>query len=125
MIDQHVEQLAGGNGSESTHGTVIHSYPLAVRAGHDEQPLAVFPACAQQLQFLTPHDIRWIGLAHTRQEHQCDVGELEFVQDRGDRLRVGQIVLTGSIPSLIPIREDSRVRVDAPPFGSVDLMFIT
>ncbi len=50
---------------------------------------------------------------------------MEMVPDRGDRLSAGQIILTGSIPSLIPIREDCRIRVDAPPFGSVEVQFIT
>ncbi len=46
------------------------------------------------------------------------------VRDRGDRLSAGQIVLTGSIPSLLPITEDCHIHVDAPPFGSVDVKFI-
>lgn len=49
---------------------------------------------------------------------------MEVVQDRGDRLSAGQIILTGSIPSLISICEDCRIRVDAPPFGSVEVQFI-
>lgn len=48
----------------------------------------------------------------------------EVVRERGDRLSAGQIVLTGSIPSLIPIAEDCGIRVDAPPFGSVQVKFI-
>jgi 2-keto-4-pentenoate hydratase len=48
---------------------------------------------------------------------------MEVLQDRGDRLDAGQIVLTGSIPSLIPIDEDCLVKVDAPPFGSVEVKF--
>lgn len=48
----------------------------------------------------------------------------EVVRNRGDRLSAGQIILTGSIPSLIPIGEDCRIRVDAPPFGSVEVKFI-
>ncbi|MBD55252.1 MAG: hypothetical protein CMM05_09295 [Rhodopirellula sp.] len=47
------------------------------------------------------------------------------VRDRGERLSAGQIILTGSIPSLIPIAEDCGIRVDAPPFGSVEVKFIT
>ena len=49
----------------------------------------------------------------------------EVVRDRGERLSAGQIILTGSIPSLIPIAEDCGIRVDAPPFGSVEVKFIT
>ena len=45
---------------------------------------------------------------------------MEIVRSRGDRLSAGQIILTGSIPSLIPIGADCRIRVDAPPFGSVE-----
>ena len=50
---------------------------------------------------------------------------MEMLRDRGEKLSAGQIVLTGSIPSLIPIAEDCGVRVDAPPFGSVEVKFIT
>lgn len=50
---------------------------------------------------------------------------MEIVRDSGDRLGAGQVILTGSIPSLIPIDENCRVRVDAPPFGSVEVKFIT
>ena len=49
----------------------------------------------------------------------------KIVRDRGDRLSAGQIVLTGSIPSLISIDEDCHVRVDTSPFGSVEVKFIT
>ena len=48
----------------------------------------------------------------------------EIVRGRGDRLDAGQIILTGSIPSLIPIGQDCHVRVDAPPFGSVEANII-
>ncbi len=49
---------------------------------------------------------------------------MEMMRERGDRLTAGQIVLTGSIPSLIPIRKDCRIRVDASGFGSVEAEFI-
>ena len=49
---------------------------------------------------------------------------MEFVQDRDERLSAGQIILTGSIPSLLPIREACRIWVDAPPFGSVEVQFV-
>ena len=49
---------------------------------------------------------------------------MEMLLDRGDQLGAGQIVLTGSIPSLIPIRENCGIRVDASPFGSVEVKFI-
>jgi 2-keto-4-pentenoate hydratase len=47
------------------------------------------------------------------------------VQERGDRLSAGQIILTGSIPRLIPLRQDCCLRVDAPPLGSVKVAFMT
>lgn len=50
---------------------------------------------------------------------------MEIVRDREEQLGAGQIVLTGSIPSLIPIRKDCCIRVDASPFGSVEVKFIT
>jgi len=49
----------------------------------------------------------------------------EVVRDRGDRLRAGQIILTGSIPNLIPITDDCIIRVETPPFGNVDVKFTT
>lgn len=42
---------------------------------------------------------------------------------RGDRLKAGQTILTGSIPRLIPVGEDGLIRVDAPPFGGVEARF--
>jgi 2-keto-4-pentenoate hydratase len=49
----------------------------------------------------------------------------ETVRERGDRLSAGQTVLTGSIPSLIPIQTDCRLRVEAPPFGNVEATIVT
>ena len=46
------------------------------------------------------------------------------VHQRGDRLRAGQIILTGSIPKLIPILHDCVIRVEAPPFGNVDVKLL-
>jgi 2-keto-4-pentenoate hydratase len=48
----------------------------------------------------------------------------EILRDRGERLGGGQIILTGSIPGLIPIPEACRLRVDAPPFGSVEAQIV-
>jgi len=48
----------------------------------------------------------------------------EVLRDRGERLSAGQIVLTGSIPSLISVREACQVRVDAPPFGRVEAQVV-
>jgi 2-keto-4-pentenoate hydratase len=47
----------------------------------------------------------------------------EILQDRGEHLSRGQIVLTGSIPILIPLRENCRLKVESPPFGSVEVQF--
>jgi 2-keto-4-pentenoate hydratase len=49
----------------------------------------------------------------------------EAVRTRGDRLGAGQIVLTGSAPSLMPIAEGCQIRVDAQPLGSVEVNFIS
>lgn len=49
----------------------------------------------------------------------------EAVRTRGDRLGAGQIILTGSTPSLMPIAEDCQIRVDAQPLGSVEVNFIS
>ncbi len=48
---------------------------------------------------------------------------METVRDRGDQLGAGQIILTGSIPNLIPIHNACRISVDAPPFGGVEVNF--
>lgn len=48
----------------------------------------------------------------------------QAMNDRGERLSAGQIILTGSIPSLISIAGDCGIQVDAPPFGSVDVQFV-
>ena len=42
------------------------------------------------------------------------------MRNRGDRLEAGQIILTGSIPGLHSINEACSLRVEAPPFGSVE-----
>ena len=47
-----------------------------------------------------------------------------MVHKRGGQLRAGQIILTGSIPQLIPVTEDCGIRVEAPPFGNVQVQFI-
>ena len=47
----------------------------------------------------------------------------DAVRACGERLSAGQIILTGSIPSLIPIAKDCGIRVDAPPIGSVEVKF--
>lgn len=48
---------------------------------------------------------------------------MEMMRTGGDRLSTGQIILTGSIPSLIPIEEDCHIHVEAPPFGCVEVEF--
>ncbi|MCP4788351.1 MAG: hypothetical protein GY903_01650 [Fuerstiella sp.] len=50
---------------------------------------------------------------------------METVRDRDDQLAAGQIVLTGSLPSLIPIYKDGHISVDAPPFGKVEVNLTT
>ena len=49
----------------------------------------------------------------------------QIVRDRSERLESGTVVLTGSIPSLIPIVENCTIRVDAPPFGCVEVTLST
>ncbi|MGI9474542.1 MAG: 2-keto-4-pentenoate hydratase [Rubripirellula sp.] len=48
-----------------------------------------------------------------------------IMQDRGETLRRGQIILTGSVPSLIPIDQNCCVRVDAASLGVVEALFTT
>ena len=49
---------------------------------------------------------------------------VEVVQERGERLSAGQIILTGSIPSLIPVHNDCCIRVVAPPFASAEVKIV-
>lgn len=49
---------------------------------------------------------------------------IETLSASGDHLRAGQIVLTGSIPSLFPVHDDCRIRVETTPFGCVEATFI-
>jgi 2-keto-4-pentenoate hydratase len=46
-----------------------------------------------------------------------------IARERGEPLAAGQVILTGSVPGLIPITDDSHVRVEAPPFGQVEVQF--
>lgn len=46
------------------------------------------------------------------------------LEKRGEQLQTGQIILTGSIPSLIPISQHCTIQVDAPPFGQTNATFI-
>ena len=48
-----------------------------------------------------------------------------ILKRRGEQLSAGQIILTGSIASLIPIQGSCYIRVDIPPFGSVEASFVT
>lgn len=48
----------------------------------------------------------------------------KITHQRGARLRAGQIILTGSIAKLIPIAHDCVIRVEAPPFGNVDVKLL-
>ncbi len=65
-----------------------------------------------------------VGFALIQTIHSSLKWLMEWCVHCGERLSAGQIVLTGSIPSLIPIGEDCRIRVDAPPFGSVEVQLI-
>jgi len=66
--------------------------------------------CAGSALFMTMHaSLKWL---------------MEMMDERGEQLGAGQIVLTGSIPSLIPIHGNCRIRVDTTQFGSVEADFI-
>ena len=47
----------------------------------------------------------------------------DHLHERGERLEEDQIVLTGSITDLIPVGDNCRVVVGAPPFGVVEARF--
>ena len=48
----------------------------------------------------------------------------ETLLERGESLQPGQIVLTGSIPSLIPVENNCSIEVNTGRFGSVSAHFI-
>ena len=48
---------------------------------------------------------------------------VKHAEQAGEQLSAGQIVLTGSIPKLIPVKENCRIKVVTEPFGSVDVEF--
>ena len=48
----------------------------------------------------------------------------KLVRERGELLKAGEIILTGAIPSLIPINQACSIRVEAPPFGRVEATVI-
>ena len=49
---------------------------------------------------------------------------MNIVRERGDRLGAGQIILTGSLPSLVRVEANFHLRVEAPPFGTVEATFV-
>ncbi|PHR94817.1 MAG: hypothetical protein COA78_31510 [Blastopirellula sp.] len=50
---------------------------------------------------------------------------MEVMQERGEQLEARKIILTGSIPSLIPINTNCCIKVDAGQFGQVTLNFVS
>lgn len=46
------------------------------------------------------------------------------LEKTGEHLQESQIILTGSIPSLIPINQRCTVKIDAPPFGETTATFV-
>ncbi|MGY8769060.1 MAG: 2-keto-4-pentenoate hydratase [Pirellulales bacterium] len=64
------------------------------------------------------------GLALIQTIHSSLKWLMEVVKDRGEHLEAGQIILTGSIPSLIPIKTNCCIKVDAGPLGQVEAQFI-
>ncbi len=46
------------------------------------------------------------------------------LEETDEHLQKGQIILTGSIPSLIPINQQCTVRIKAPPFGETAATFV-
>lgn len=46
------------------------------------------------------------------------------LEETDEHLQEGQIILTGSIPSLIPINQQCTVKINAPPFGETTATFL-
>ena len=96
--------------------TGVHRHDICVEESLDTAALSIFaddrlldecagPALVQTIN----SSLKWLTAA---------------LRDRGGRLSAGQIILTGSIPSLIPIAKDCGIRVDAPPFSNVEVQFV-
>ena len=45
---------------------------------------------------------------------------IDVLVKRGEKLETGQIILTGTIPRLIPVENPCHIKVDASPFGGVE-----
>lgn len=106
--------------NNAIHGGIVAGHgttPQALQTGDTEPSLAIFANdrllenCAGTLLIQTIRSsLAWLT---------------EIVRDRGERLSAGQIVLTGSIPSLIPVKENGNLRIEAPPFGSVEATIVS
>ena len=113
------EQPSAGEliANNALHAGFVAGSGVSPQEANGEPSLSIFAGdrlldeCAGSMLIQTIHSsLKWL---------------METVRSRGDQIRAGQIVLTGSIPSLFPIHEDGRIRVDAPPFGGVEVEFIT
>lgn len=103
-------------------GTGINSSALSGEQSFDTAELSIFadgrlldqclgPALVQTIN----SSLKWLTTV---------VRETGIVRGTAERLRAGQIILTGSIPALIPIAENCCLRVDAKPFGTVEAKLV-
>jgi 2-keto-4-pentenoate hydratase len=120
VIELHHHVLRGGRPSagEIIANNAIHAGFVAGPGVSPEQSLGT-----PTLQVFADDQLldQCAGFVLTETIHSSLKWLMKTVSDRGDQLAAGQIILTGSIPSLIPIGKDCRVRVDAQPFGSVEM----
>ena len=97
-------------------GAGVSPADIGVKAFLDSSSLAIFAdnrlldeCCGPSLVQTIRSSLKWL---------------MKVLRDRGDQLRAGQIILTGSIPNLVPITDNCVIRVAAPPFGNVDVKFL-
>lgn len=124
VIELHHHVLRGER--PSTGELIAHN---AINGGFVEGAGVVSTECSvdRSLTVFTDEQLleRCEGAALVQTIHSSLKWLTSIVQQRGDRLEAGQIILTGSIPSLIPVSKNCRIRVEAPPFGNVEATFIS
>ena len=98
-------------------GTGINSSALSGEQSLDTAELSIF-ADGRLLD-------QCVGPAIVQTIHSSLKWLTTVVRGTGERLRAGQIILTGSIPPLIPIAENCCLRVDTRPFGTVEAKLVT
>jgi 2-keto-4-pentenoate hydratase len=124
VIELHHHVMRGAEPSageliahNAIHAGFVAGSGIVAQASTDEPTLAIFA------DDVLLDQCRGEALVHTI--HSSLNWLRGMLRQRGDRLTAGQIVLTGSIPSLIPIQQDCSIRVETSPFGRAEARFVT